>query len=83
MWENLSFFLKKLVAQNKMNLMSSIISVSQHSGLAEQDFNLSNDIDSTKNVLNSSVDADRESDSEERIEFHCSVCERQCTDLEQ
>lgn len=58
-----------------------IISASQHSGGADQDFG--NDLDNSKSGLNNSLDADQESDSEERIEFQCSVCERKCTDLEQ
>lgn len=58
-----------------------IVSASQHSGGADQDFG--NDLDNSKNGLNNSLDADQESDSEERIEFQCSVCERKCSDLEQ
>lgn len=60
-----------------------MLSGSQHSGTAEEDFSITHDLDNSKGDLNNSVDQDRDTDDEERIDFQCTVCERQFQDLDQ
>lgn len=79
---------------NEINLILIIFSVffffffsvgSQHSGAAEEEFSIKNELENSKVDLNNSIEPepDRDSEGEERIEFQCPVCERHCQDLEQ
>lgn len=57
---------------------------SQHSETAEEDRSVTNDLDNSKNDLNSSIDRDQEdSEDDDGIDTRCVVCDRQCNDIDQ
>lgn len=60
-----------------------IVSGSQHSGTAEEDLSITNDLDNSKADLNNTTDKEQDSDDEDGIDCKCIVCERQCQDIEQ
>lgn len=63
--------------------LSPLTTGSQHSGTAEEDHSVTNDLDNSKSDLNNSIDRDQDSEDEDGIDTKCVVCERQCNDIDQ
>lgn len=70
---------KKLVNQAYNPFL--FVSGSQHSGAYEEDFNASsNDLDSSQQENHHE---NNEDDDEDGVDARCTVCERQCIDIDQ
>lgn len=65
------------------SLCFSCITGSQHSGTAEEDLSITNDLDNSKNEPNTNSDKEHDSEDEDGIDCKCNVCDRQCEDIEQ
>lgn len=67
------------------SFLFNLIPGSQHSGAYEDDFNASsNDLDGSQQETNNENNNDHiEDDDVDGIDSRCSICDRQCSDIDQ